>query len=209
MRRSFSLDELRPHLAAGGIGGTVVVQTVCLAEETPELLALAEAAPEVAGVVGWVELCSTVGDASLVYDLIVLPHQLPAVVETVAAMEAVSFVLDHGGKPPVASGAVSPWREQVMALGRLPNVAVKLSGLVTEADVRSWTVGDLRPYVGTMLEAFGPERTTWGSDWPVCLLAASYEQWLSAAEELVSGLGTWEREAVFGGAASRWYSLER
>lgn len=253
LQRSFSLEDLRPHLAAAGVERTVVVQTLCVAAETPELLVLAQEAPEVAGVVGWVDLCSAevpraiaelqeakggrwlvgarhqvqeerdsrwlcrpdvrrglraLGEAGLAYDLLVLDHQLPAAVETATALGEVRFVLDHAGKPPIASGQFEPWREHLGALAQLPNVAVKLSGLVTEADTGSWTEEDLRPYVEAVLEAFGPERTMWGSDWPVCLLAASYERWLSVALELCSTLGATEREAVFGRTAARWYALE-
>ena len=254
LRRSFSLDDLRPHLAVAGIERTVVVQTVCAAEETPELLALAEQAPEVAGVVGWVDLCSpraadalaslrqgpggrwlvgvrhqvqdepdpgwlsrpdvrrglaAVGEAGLAYDFVVKHHQLPAVLDTAAALGDVRFVLDHAGKPPIAGGGWTPWREHIGALGRLPNVAVKLSGLVTEADHANWRTEDLRPYVEAVLESFGPERAMWGSDWPVCLLAGGYERWYAAALELTSNLAAPEREAIFGATAARWYRFYR
>jgi L-fuconolactonase len=253
LRRSFSVSDLRPHLVANHIDATVVVQTMCLTEDTAELLALADAAPEVRGVVGWVDLCApdvderlaslrngragnhlvgirhlvqdeaeprwlcrpdvrrglaAVGRAGLVYDLLVRAPQLPAAVETVAAMDDVRFVLDHGGKPPIIKGSLTPWTEHIRSLGGLPNVSVKLSGLVTEADPAAWTVEQLRPYAEALIEAFGPARIMWGSDWPVCLLAGTYEDVLGAAESLTAALSTDERNDVFGGTARTWYSLE-
>ncbi|HUC13371.1 MAG TPA: amidohydrolase family protein, partial [Acidimicrobiales bacterium] len=150
-----------------------------------------------------------VAAAGLVYDLVVRDHQLPAVIETASALEELRFVLDHGGKPPIASGEISPWREQVTSLARLGNVAVKLSGLVTEAEHQGWTVEQLRPYGDVLLDAFGPSRTMWGSDWPVCLLAASYDEVLESAEQLTASLSAPERAAVFGGNAVAWYGLEK
>jgi L-fuconolactonase len=252
LRRSFSVDDLRPHLAKGGIERTVVVETVDVPGETPELLALASREAEVVGVVGWAELTApdlpdrlaslaeaeggehlvgirhqvqsepdpgwlarpevrrglqALGGAGLVYDFVVRAHQLPAVAETVAALGEVRFVLDHGGKPPIAAGALQPWADDIRALSRLPNVAVKLSGLVTEADHRTWATADLEPYVEVLLTSFGPERVMWGSDWPVCLLAASYERWLATSEELLSALSPTEKDAVFSTTAERWYGL--
>ncbi|MDX2543591.1 amidohydrolase family protein [Streptomyces sp. WI04-05B] len=148
-----------------------------------------------------------VAEADLVYDLIVLPHQLPACVEAVRSLPQLTFVLDHLGKPPIASGALEPWASDVRSLAALPNAVGKLSGLVTEADHASWTTEDVRPYADTALEAFGPGRLMFGSDWPVCTLAASYDQVLSLAEELTASLDTDEREQVFAGTATRVYGL--
>ncbi len=259
LRRSFSLDDLRPSLAATEVDRTVVVQTVCVAEETPELLALAESAPEVAGVVGWVDLCSpdvaqklaalrqlpgggslvgvrhhvqtepdpnwlcrpdvrkglqAVADAGLVYDLLVRHYQLPATLDTVAALDGLHFVLDHAAKPDIAHGQVEPWSSQMAELGRRPNVAVKLSGLVTESDAATWPITEggvdqFRPYAEVVLDAFGPSRVMWGSDWPVCRLAASYEDVMAMAERFTSSMSAAERTEVFGGTARAWYSLEQ
>ena len=229
------------------------MQTMGVEEETPDLLQMAQTAPEVGGVVGWVDLSApdiadrlaalrqspggeylvgvrhlvqdepdpdwlrrpevrrgleAVGATGLVYDFVVRNYQLPAVVETAAALDGVRFVLDHGGKPDIANGVIQPWRSQVRELARLPNVAVKLSGLVTEADHRSWTAKQIRPYAEVMVDAFGATRTMWGSDWPVCLLAATYEEVVAAAEDFVATLSASERDDVFGGTALAWYSLE-
>src|SRR5205823_4602956 len=123
---------------------------------------------------------AAVGAAGLVYELLTLPHQLPAAVETVAALPQVPFVLDHCSKPPVASDDLEPWATGIRRLAAQDNVVCKLSGLVTEADWASWQVADLAPYVEVVLEAFGPRRLAFGSDWPVCLLAAPYAEVLAA-----------------------------
>ncbi|WP_217567697.1 amidohydrolase [Streptomyces sp. GbtcB7] len=150
---------------------------------------------------------AAVAEAGLVYDLVVLPHQLPACVRAAAGHPGLTFVLDHLGKPPIATGVLRPWATAVRALAALPNTVCKLSGMVTEADHAKWTVDGLRPYADTVLDAFGPGRLMFGSDWPVCTLAASYGQVVDAAEELTGGLGAEERAEVFGGTATRVYRL--
>jgi L-fuconolactonase len=149
----------------------------------------------------------TLADAGLCYDLLTLGHQLPAAVETVRALPQLTFVLDHLSKPPIASGELEPWASRMRELAAAPNVYCKLSGMVTEAERGSWTVDTLRPYVETALDAFGPERLMFGSDWPVCLLAASYAEVTDAAEQLVAGLSKDEQAEIFGGTAARAYRL--
>ena len=105
-------------------------------------------------------------------------------------------------------GRSSPGEGQVGELGRLPNVTVKLSGLVTEADHRAWTVDQIRPYAEVIIGAFGAARTMWGSDWPVCLLAAPYDDVLATAESFVAAMSAPEQDQVFGGTALAWYALE-
>ena len=150
---------------------------------------------------------AAVAEAGLVYDLVVLPHQLPACVEAAADLPGLTFVLDHSGKPPIASGTREPWTRDVRALAALPNTVCKLSGLVTEADLADWTVTDLRPYADAVLEAFGPGRLMFGSDWPVCTLAATYAEVLDAAAELTAALSGAERTQVFEGTAAGVYGL--
>jgi L-fuconolactonase len=111
------------------------------------------------------------------------------------------------GKPPIATGAMQPWATAVRGLAALPNTVCKLSGMVTEADLAKWTVDELRPYADTVLDAFGPGRLMFGSDWPVCTLAASYGQVVDVAEELTRGVGAEERAEIFGGTATRVYRL--
>jgi L-fuconolactonase len=147
-----------------------------------------------------------VRDAGLAYDVLTRPHQLPAAIVAVRALPDMVFVLDHLSKPDIAGGVVEPWATHLAALAAEPNVTAKLSGLVTEAGPQ-WTVDALRPYVDVALEAFGPDRLMAGSDWPVCLLAASYDEVFDAASLLCSGLSAAERAEVFGGTAARVYRL--
>ena len=147
-----------------------------------------------------------VAGAGLVYDLLILPHQLPAAIDTARALPGLTFVLDHLSKPPIAAGGLDPWAALVRELAALPNVSCKLSGMATEAGPR-WTVADLRPYAEVVLDAFGPARVMFGSDWPVCLLASSYADVTSAARELTAAFTREEQALVFGGTAARVYSL--
>ncbi|MFG2303901.1 amidohydrolase family protein [Actinacidiphila glaucinigra] len=149
----------------------------------------------------------TVAEAGLAYDLLVLPRQLPAAVAAVRELPELTFVLDHLAKPPIAAGELRPWASSIRELAALPNVFCKLSGMVTEADWHDWDVAALRPFADVALDAFGPERVMFGSDWPVCLLAASYEEVVGAAEALTAGLTGTERSQVFGATAERAYRL--
>jgi L-fuconolactonase len=150
---------------------------------------------------------AAVADAGLAYDLLTLPHQLPAAVACAQRLPGLTFVLDHCSKPPIAAGELEPWATRIRALATQPNVSCKLSGLVTETDWAQWSVADLKPYVEVVLDAFGPERVAFGSDWPVCTLAAGYAEVVAAAEELTAGLSSADRDAVFGGPARRVYGL--
>jgi L-fuconolactonase len=147
-----------------------------------------------------------VADAGLVYDLLTLPHRLPAAIDAVRTLPGLTFVLDHLSKPPIAAGELHPWAALVRELAALPNVSCKLSGMVTEAG-RRWTVAGLRPYAEVVLDTFGPARVMFGSDWPVCLLAASYADVTAAAQELIAALTREEQALVFGGTAARVYGL--
>lgn len=252
LRRDFGVMDLAPQARAAGVDRTVLVQTVTVAEETPEFLELAASHELIAGVVGWTDLTrpdvadelarlreltggrhlkgirhqvqgepdpewllrpdvlrglAAVAEAGLVYDLIVLAHQLPACAKAAAALPQLTFVLDHLGKPPIASGAREPWASDLRALAALPNTTAKLSGLVTEADPASWSIDDLRPYAETALDAFGPDRLMFGSDWPVCTDRTSYGEVLSATRELTAGLSPTEHAQLFETTATRVYGL--
>ncbi|MGH6655821.1 MAG: amidohydrolase family protein [Actinocrinis sp.] len=148
-----------------------------------------------------------VADAGLCFDLLTLPNQLPAAIETVRALPGATFVLDHLSKPPIAARGTQPWAALLRELAAEPNVYCKLSGMVTEAGTAHWTVDDLRPYADVVLDAFGPARVMFGSDWPVCLLAASYEEVAQIAGQLTAGLSAVERAEVFGATAARAYRL--
>lgn len=149
----------------------------------------------------------TMAANDLVYDLVVRPDQLPAAARAAAAVPELTFVLDHLGKPRVAAGeaGLAEWRARVAPLAAHGNVVAKLSGLVTEADWDSWTPDDLRPFVRTALELFGPDRLLFGSDWPVCLLAARYGAVLDAMRVCLAGLPAADQTAIFGANAIRVY----
>lgn len=251
IRRTFTLDDLRPGARAAGVCATVLVQTVTVAEETPEMLALADTDPLVAGVVGWTDLTNpAVGDelarllsgpgggrlagirhqvqsepdpdwlrrpdvirglravarAGLCYDLVIRPHQLPAASYAAASVPGLTLILDHAGKPPIASGDLGAWADRVREFAALPNTACKLSGLVTEAPQGAQS----QAFTGVaevVLGAFGADRVMFGSDWPVCLLASDYAAVLGLAEALTARLSQAERAAVFGTTAARVYRL--
>jgi L-fuconolactonase len=148
-----------------------------------------------------------VAEAGLALDLVISSDQLPAVVRLARALPGLSLVLDHLGKPPIAAGALEPWRTDLVALAGAPNASAKLSGLVTEAVWASWSIEQLAPYTDAALDAFGPSRLMFGSDWPVARLATTYSRWLAAAGTLTSGLSGDERRAVFGATATRVYRL--
>ena len=133
--------------------------------------------------------------------------QLDAAVWAARAVDG-RFVLDHLAKPDIAFGGWEPWAAGLAALAACENVTAKLSGLVTEANWATWSVADLQPYVDHALEVFGPGRLLFGSDWPVCLLAASYEHVLAAAHQLVGRLTLQERTDILGGTAAAIYRLE-
>ena len=252
LRRAFLLADFQPLADANGVTASIVVQTVTVPGETPELLALAAASDLIAGVVGWTDLTapgtadriaaltdmpgggklvglrhqvqnepdpdwltradvlrglSAVARAGLVYDLVITSGQLGQAARAAAAVPGLRFVLDHLGKPPIAAGRTEPWHADLRALAALPNTSAKLSGLVTEADWHRWQIADLRPYAEAALEEFGPGRLMFGSDWPVCTLAASYPGVLEAARDLTAELSPAERQAVFSGTAKRAYGL--
>lgn len=144
--------------------------------------------------------------AGLVLDALVLPVHLDALRQLVDRHPDLRFVLDHGAKPPIAAGELADWAADIRRLAQAPNLACKLSGLVTEAAPRAG-VETLRPYVDVLLDAFGPDRLMWGSDWPVVNLRMDYEAWCAICDQLLAPLSPSEREAVFGGVAARLYGL--
>ncbi len=145
----------------------------------------------------------------LTYDILIFPRQLPAAIELVRRFPDQPFVLDHIAKPFIKAGTLSPWQEQIWELAAFPNLMCKVSGMVTEADHRNWKEDDFRPYLDVVFEAFGPERLMFGSDWPVCLLAAGYEQAFSLIRDYVLSVAPGFEAAVFGGNAERFYLNRR
>jgi L-fuconolactonase len=249
LRRDFLPQDLGPLLRSRGLDGCVAVQARQTVAESDWLLELADAAPFVRGVVGWVDLRDGGAAAELArlathprfvgvrhiaqdepddgflarpdfvagvaklaahglrYDLLVYERQLPAAIELATTLPEQPFVLDHIGKPRIADGAREPWAGHLVELARRDNVACKLSGIVTEAAWDAWTLHALRPYLDTALEAFGPDRLMFGSDWPVCLLAGGYDEVHELVENWSAALSAAERAALFGGNAARFYGL--
>jgi L-fuconolactonase len=252
IRRTFGIADLAPLARAAGVDATVMVQTLAVPEETPEMLRTAAEHDLVGAVTGWVDLTSpsvaddlvavrsgigggylrairhlvqdepdphwlcrpdvrrglhAVADAGLGYELLVKPDQLPAALTVVDELPEVEFVLDHCAKPYIAAGVLDPWAAQIRELASHENITCKLSGLVTEADWANWTTDDLRPYVDVVVEAFSPQRLMFGSDWPVCLLATTYEKWVATVDELIAPLSADERVAITGGTARRFYGI--
>ena len=141
----------------------------------------------------------------LTYDILIYPKQLPAAIELVQRFPEQPFVLDHIAKPLVRQGIRDPWAAQIRELARHPNVCCKVSGMVTEADHRAWKADDFRPYLDVVFEAFRPERLMFGSDWPVCPLAGSYEQVEGLARDYVRHLGPEQAAGFWGGNCARFY----
>lgn len=146
-----------------------------------------------------------VAAAGLVNELVVRCDQLPSVGRVATALPQATFVLDHLGKPRIASrDGFAQWRDAIGPVAQPPNVVAKLSGLVTEADWAKWKVAELAPYVAEAVDLFGPDRLMFGSDWPVCEVAAKYEEVVEALETILGG----RPEQIFGGTAQRIYGLE-
>ena len=144
----------------------------------------------------------------LTYDILVYAHQLPAALALVDRLPDQPFVVDHLAKPRIREREMEPWTAHMQALAEHPNVCCKVSGMVTEADWGHWHPDDLRPYLDVVFEAFGVDRLMFGSDWPVCLLAASYQRVVEVIEAYASQLSAADRENLFGGTAVRFYQLE-
>jgi L-fuconolactonase len=150
---------------------------------------------------------AAVGNAGLAYDILVRTRELPAALALVRDLPSIRFVIDHIAKPPIATGAIDEWAARLKPLAASPNVFCKLSGMVTEADWKRWTARDLAPYASRVLEWFGPERCVFGSDWPVCLVAASYAHVIDACGVAIGDVPSAERERIFGGNAIELYRL--
>jgi L-fuconolactonase len=144
----------------------------------------------------------------LVFDALVKPRHLPRLLQVIDRHPDLTFVLDHCGKPSLASGEIKAWQADVARLAERPNIVCKLSGLVTEAKP-DWQLADLRPVVDHVCACFAPRRMLWGSDWPVVNLAGGYAKWLAAAETLLADLSPNEKASIFGGNAARIYLRSR
>jgi L-fuconolactonase len=141
------------------------------------------------------------------FDLLFFVKHLPHAVTLARELPGLPMVIDHLAKPEVKIGKMEPWRSHLRSAAEFPNVYCKLSGVITEADQQNWRPEYLRPYVETVVEAFGPERCMFGTDWPVCLLAGSYGQVVDALRETLGPLSEHESAAIWGGTATRFYGL--
>jgi L-fuconolactonase len=147
-------------------------------------------------------------ELDLAYDLLLYPRHLPVAVQLVREFPAQRFVLDHIAKPPIADGTLEPWARDLRALAALPNVACKVSGMVTEANWHTWKSEDFRPYLDVVFEAFGASRLMIGSDWPVCTVAADYARTMGVVTEFIQQLSLPEQNAILGGACAEAYGIE-
>jgi L-fuconolactonase len=141
------------------------------------------------------------------FDICILHHQMADAIKLVEQCPAVSFVLDHLGKPAIKDHLLDPWRDHLKTLASFPNVSCKISGAVTEADPIHWTPTDLQPYLDHAIEVFGPDRVMYGGDWPVSLLATTYQTWLETLDAATAGLSAAEKDKLFYQNAGAFYRL--
>lgn len=250
--RVYAPADLRDQLRAAGIDRTVLVQAAPSTAETDYMLGIADATPEVAAVVGWIDFEREADRATLArlaahpalrgvrpmiqdipdvdwmlrpeltwayraleehdlgFDALGFPRDLENFHRLFCRHPDLRVVIDHCMKPEIRAGGAEAFRHWAGGMTRLARETAafcKLSGLVTEAGP-DWSVQMLRPWAEHVLEAFGPERVMWGSDWPVCRLRAEYGDWLAAAEDLASGLDARDRARVFGGTAAAFYRID-
>lgn len=150
---------------------------------------------------------SVLKSLELTYDILIFEKHLPQTMKFVDRHPYQKFVVDHIAKPRIREGILTPWRENLKELAKRDLVYCKLSGLVTEADYDDWTEEELFPYMEITLEAFGPERVMFGSDWPVCLVAASYKRWFDAASRYIEQLSDAEQQQIWYQTAQQGYAL--
>ncbi|WP_431219821.1 amidohydrolase family protein [Leifsonia xyli] len=191
--------DVPPQLAEAGAGSVPVVGVRHLAhiDPDPEWLLRADVADGLAAL----------GREGLTFDLVVRDWQLGQAAQAAARHDGVAFVLDHLGGPLADDADASRWERGLRALASLPNVAAKVSGLTSGLTPGRWTADDLRGIVDTAVEAFGPDRLLYGSDWPLAELGGGAPAWREAFDALVAGLSTSERDAMLGGNAARVYSV--
>jgi L-fuconolactonase len=150
---------------------------------------------------------SVLEEFDLAYDLLIYTKHLPVAIEFVQKFPRQRFVVDHLAKPPIKSEKLGSWAQGIGELAKFPNVYCKVSGLVTEADWQRWTPDQIRPCLEVAFDSFGPERLMVGSDWPVCLVAASYPTVLQLAKDYIAARSPQSLSAVLGGNAARFYGL--
>ena len=143
----------------------------------------------------------------LSFDICVQARQLPVAIQLVSKCPDVVFILDHCGVPQVKERNLDPWRAHISEIAKFPNVSCKISGIVAYADPATWTKQDLRPFADHVIASFGWDRVLFGSDWPVCTLSASYQQWVEALQAITQGAGEANQRKLFYDNAIRVYRL--
>ncbi len=156
---------------------------------------------------GFVEGVNLLGKYGLHFEINVNHTQMDIVREFVKRVPEVSMILDHCGKPGIAEGAIDQYRADLAELSRHPNLWIKLSDLPVEADHATWTEADIRPYVDATLGAFGPSRTIFANDWPICLQATTIPDWVALLDRALQGLSEAEQRAIYRDNANRFYRL--
>ncbi len=151
---------------------------------------------------------SLLEEFDLAYDILIYAKHLPVAAEFVKQFPRQRFVLDHLAKPAIKTGEIQLWADGIRRLADFPNVCCKLSGLVTEADWQNWTEDQITPYLDIAFQAFGPARLMIGSDWPVCLVAASYTRVMDLVKSYLQGHASDIRSAVLGGNARQFWRLK-
>jgi L-fuconolactonase len=147
------------------------------------------------------------GEFGFTYDLLIYHNQLPEAIRFVSELPNIRIVLDHLAKPPIASGELEPWRKFIAELSKFDNVSCKVSGMATEAQIRAWKEEDFKPYLDTILDAFGPSRIMYGSDWPVCLLSATYEEQLMIVKKYIKKLSLADQHSIMVKNTINFYHL--
>ncbi len=145
---------------------------------------------------------------NLVYNLLIFERHLPQTLEFVDRHPNQVFVVDHIAKPRIKDELISPWRENLQELAKRENIYCKISGVVTLADYNSWTEAEILPYMEIVLETFGPARLMFGSDWPVCLVAIPYADWLHLVSRFISKLSDEEQQRIWSETATEVYKLQ-
>lgn len=147
------------------------------------------------------------GNLNLTYDLLIYSHQIEAAIKLVSQFPNQKFVLDHLAKPNIKNGKIDPWKNQIQRMAQFSNVSCKISGMVTEADHTQWKPSDFIPYLDIVFDAFGENRILFGSDWPVCLLAASYQEVYQLITDYTANFSLEQRDKLFGANAERFYNI--
>jgi L-fuconolactonase len=249
IQKNFMPEDLQPLLAQNGFDGCVAVEAHQSEEQTAFLCRLAEKAPFIKGVVGWVDLqapniaerlehfsqypvikgfrhvlqgepqrdlmltpkfingIAALKTFDFTYDLLIFSDQLIYSKHLAAQFPEQKFVIDHLAKPSIRKKEMKEWTLDIEAIAKLPNVWCKVSGMVTEADWKGWKQDDFKSYIDVIVENFGIDRILFGSDWPVCLLAASYSEVVAIVKDYFSSFSAHEQQKIFGGNAVSFYKL--